>query len=112
MATGLGLGLAVQAIAPLDAFILTWPLLLGALATLAPRLTPLLALAAAAQLLYWGGLMFALIGQVSPVGLSPFAALTLLSLLSLAPTPGRTTPKAALAVISLAMIAGFAALAA
>ena len=93
------LAMVVQLRAPLDAFVFAWPLLIGALsATLAARggvrLMAILALFGAAQALYWTGLMSALVGQTTPVALAPFAAVTLLALLPLAPNIGPTSKRA------------------
>ena len=86
------LAVVLQALAPLDAFILQWPLLAGALCAALPahgfRIIPVLSLAVCAQAFYWTGLMFALVGQTMPAALAPFAALAVLALLPLA--PGRT----------------------
>jgi hypothetical protein len=90
------LAIVVQVIAPLDAFMLAWPLLLGSAATLlwawkpdAPLRAAPVALAALAQLFYWTGLMFTLAGQETPAIVAPFAAVAALLLLPLAPRPGR-----------------------
>jgi len=90
------LALLAQIIAPLDAFMLSWPLLLGSAAALAwawkpdaPVIAAPIALAALAQLFYWTGLMFTLAGQETPAILAPFAAVATLLLLPLAPRVGR-----------------------
>jgi hypothetical protein len=90
------LAVLAQAFAPLDAFMLAWPLLLAVLATLlwawkpdAPLRAAPFALAALAQLFYWTGLMFTLAGQETPAIIAPFAAVATALLLPLAPRPGR-----------------------
>jgi hypothetical protein len=90
------LALMAQLTAPVDAFMLAWPLLLGALAALAwvwkpaaPLRAAPIALAALAQLFYWTGLMFTLAGQETPAIVAPFAAIAAALLLPLAPRPGR-----------------------
>jgi hypothetical protein len=85
----------VQATAPLDAFIFVWPLVLsvvGMILTAPDRrfIGPLFALAACAQVFYWGGQAFALVGQASPWLLTPFGALAAMTLLPLEPRAGRT----------------------
>ncbi len=108
----------LQAFAPLDAFVAAWPLLLTAvgavLAGAAKRdyASPLFAAAAAAQLFYWCGLIFALVGQTTPAVLAPFMVLTMMALLPLAPSAGRWSGWTGLAcmggglALSLAALAG------
>jgi hypothetical protein len=101
------LAAALQAVAPLDAFILAWPVLLIALGAAAaglasaPPVAAPFALAALAQVLYWSGQMFALVGQQAPLALTPFAALAVLALMPLAP---RAIPPRAGAAFALALI--------
>ena len=87
------LAAVLQVIAPLDAFVLQWPLLIGALSVALPargfKIIPILALLVCAQALCWTGLMFALVGQIMPATLAPFAALALLALLPLTPGTSR-----------------------
>ena len=102
----------LQFAAPLDAFMLAWPLLLGTVAAAhcagqarpAPIAAPF-ALAALAQLFYWAGLLHALAGQESPVVLAPFAAVAAVLLLPLAPRLGRLGALGgpALAAVGLAL---------
>jgi hypothetical protein len=101
---------ALQIAAPLDAFIPAWPLVLSVIGLVLatpsrPLLGPLLALAACAQTLYWAGLIFALVGQTTPVALAPFAALAIMPLLPLLP---RSDLRTGLAGSGL-MLAGLAA---
>ena len=106
----------LQVLAPLDAFIPAWPLLLTAvgavLAGAARRdyASPLFAAAAAAQLFYWCGLIFALVGQTTPVVLAPFVGLAVMALLPLAP-PGRWSGWAGLACMGAGVALSAAALA-
>lgn len=98
------LAAAVQAAAPLDAFILVWPLMVMVvgriLGPLGPAwLAPLFTLAALVQVLYWAGLLYPLMGQTLPASLTPFAALTAMTLLPLAPRTGRRTGLAGSALI-------------
>jgi hypothetical protein len=89
----------LQALAPLDAFILVWPfVLIGLAVTLGgpdrPWPRAVILLAALAQIFYWAGLVFDLVGQTTPVALAPFAALAAAALLPVAPRDG---PGAAVA---------------
>ncbi|MDB5458438.1 MAG: peptidase [Caulobacteraceae bacterium] len=102
----------LQLAAPLDAFMLAWPLLLAAAAAAhhagSARPSPITApfvLVALAQLFYWAGLFYALAGQESPAVLAPFAAVATVLLLPLAPRLGRPGAfgGAALAVLGLAL---------
>jgi hypothetical protein len=86
----------LQATAPLDAFILAWPLLLCAvLAVLRARFGDRrwvdipIAIAGAAQIFYWSGLLFDLQGQALPAVLTPFMVLAAMMLSSLAPSGAR-----------------------
>ena len=93
---------ALQVLAPLDAFVFTWPfVLLGlALALGGPTRTwlgALIAAAALSQILYWNRLMFDLVGQLDPAALTPFAALALAALLPTAPKAGPRTAATGLA---------------
>jgi hypothetical protein len=104
------LAMALQVVAPLDAFIPAWPLVLAVIGLILttparPWLAPLFALAAIAQTLYWAGLVFALVGQTTPVALAAFTALAAMPLLPLLPRSG---PKTGLAGSGL-MLAGLAA---
>lgn len=79
------LALAVQLAAPMDAFILAWPLAAAALALAVTHLWPrrragsiaaaLIAALALAQVAYWAGLLFGLVGIALPGVLAVFAAL-------------------------------------
>jgi hypothetical protein len=95
---------AVQAAAPLDAFILTWPFLgIGLALTLGgpdrPWVRAVILLAILAEILYWALLLFDLLGQTLPVALAPFVALAVAALLPAAPRAGarEATAGAALA---------------
>ncbi len=95
---------ALQAIAPLDAFILTWPFVaIGLALTLGgpdrPWLRAVILLAILAEILYWGRLAFDLVGQTMPLALVPFAVLTIAALL---PTAPRSGPREAVAGSALA----------
>ena len=90
------LAIVLQLVAPPDAFMLAWPLLLAAVAAahVAGRPRPgaiaaPFALAGLAQLFYWGGLLYALAGQESPVVLAPVALIALALALPLIPRAGR-----------------------
>ena len=94
---------ALQVLAPLDAFILTWPfVLIGLALTLGgpdrPWLRAVLLLAALAQTLYWARLIFDLVGQTLPVALAPLAAL---AMAALSPVTPRAGPRTALAGLAL-----------
>ncbi len=87
--------IVLQVVAPLDAFIVAWPLLLAVvgmiLARDRPFVLPLAVLAGSIQVFYWTGQIFSLVGQETPVALTPFLALAALTLLPLAPArAGRT----------------------
>jgi hypothetical protein len=93
---------ALQILAPLDAFVFTWPFVLVGLALAfgGPTrswLGALIAAAALCQILYWNRLMFDLVGQFDPAALTPFAALALAALLPIAPKAGVRTAAAGLA---------------
>lgn len=106
------LGAALQAVAPLDAFMLAWPLLLGAVSAVliarfegrswvaAPVTT-----AALAQIFYWADLMFALAGQLNPLVLAPFAAVAGLLILISTPSsePGALVGGSLFAASGLAL---------
>jgi hypothetical protein len=112
---GLGLGalatvaaatVILQAAAPMDAFVTLAPLVLAVTGMILTRpdtqvVGPAFAFAACAQIFYWSGLIFALVGQTTPVALTPFAALAGMSLLPLIPRSG---PIAGL--VGLAGLAG------
>jgi hypothetical protein len=90
------LTIALQALAPLDAFIVAWPLALAALAVVLqarfadkPLAAAPVVLFAVAQLSYWLGLIFILQGQIAPVVLAPFFVLIAITLLPLAPPSAR-----------------------
>ncbi len=95
--------LVLQIAAPLDAFMLGWPLLLGA-AAMALRIggdrlalpAALLAAAALAEVFYWAGLLHALVGQQTPVVLAPFALVCATLLLPFATRIGRVAGLTAL----------------
>jgi hypothetical protein len=89
----------LQALAPLDAFVASWPLVVAVIGAVLsapdkPFVAPLFALAVCAQVFYWSGLIFPLVGQTAPVVLAPFAALGAMALLPLAP---RATATVAIA---------------
>ena len=99
---------ALQALAPLDAFILAWPLVGIALAlTLGgpdrPWVRAVILLAILSEILYWALLVFDLVGQTLPAALAPFAALAAAALLPASP---RSDARAATAGAALAA-AGF-----
>jgi hypothetical protein len=99
---------ALQAVAPLDAFILTWPFVgIGLALTLGgadrPWVRAVILLAILAEALYWALLLFDLVGQTTPAALAPFAALAVAALL---PTTPRVDARAATAGAALAA-AGF-----
>jgi hypothetical protein len=99
---------ALQASAPLAAFILAWPLVGIALAlTLGgpdrPWVRSVILLAILTEILYWALLVFDLVGQTAPAALAPFAALTVAALLPAAP---KADARAATAGAALAA-AGF-----
>ena len=108
--------LAVQALAPLDAFLFAWPLLLLTLGlTLAGSAGPwacyLSALAVLMQVFYWAGLMFDLVGQTTPAALVPFAAVAAAAILSVAPPrAGRREAAVALGGAGLGLALALAAL--
>jgi hypothetical protein len=108
---------ALQAFAPLDAFILTWPFVgIGLALTLGgtdrPWVRAVILLAILAETLYWALLLFDLVGQTLPIALTPFAALAVAALLPVAPRADlrAATAGAALAAagagISLLALAG------
>jgi hypothetical protein len=81
---------ALQAIAPLDAFVLAWPFVgVGLALTLGgedrPWVRAVILVAILAEVLYWALLLFDLVGQTTPVALAPFAALAVAALLPAAP---------------------------
>ena len=105
---------ALQALARLDAFILTWPFVgIGLALTLGgqdrPWVRAVILLAILAEILYWALLVFDLVGQTTPLALAPFAALAVAALLPAAPRAGA---RAATAGVALAAAgAGIALLA-
>jgi hypothetical protein len=105
---------ALQAVARLDAFILSWPLVgVGLALTLGgpdrPWVRTVILLAILSEILYWALLVFDLVGQTLPAALAPFAALAVAALLPCAPRAG---PRAATAGVALAAAgAGIALLA-
>jgi hypothetical protein len=111
------LALLVQVAAPLDAFMLAWPLLLGSAAALvwawkpgAPVIAAPIALAALSQLFYWAGLMFTLAGQETPAIIAPFAAVAALLLLPLAPRTGRLAAMGGVVLAALGLTITLAAM--
>lgn len=95
---------ALQALARLDAFILTWPFIgVGLALTLGgpdrPWVRAVILLAILSEILYWALLLFDLVGQTTPVALAPFAALAVAALLPAAP---RADARAATAGAALA----------
>jgi hypothetical protein len=107
----------LQLLAPLDAFMLAWPLLLACAAALLwawrpdlPWAVAVIAAAGLAQLLYWGALFFAIQGQVVPVVLAPFAALAALMLLPVVPITGRWTAVGGVVVAGLGLALSLAAM--
>jgi hypothetical protein len=95
---------ALQALAPLDAFVLAWPFVgIGLALTLGgpdrPWVRAVILLAILAEILYWTLLLFDLVGQTTPVVLAPFAALAVAALLPCAP---RADARAATAGAALA----------
>jgi hypothetical protein len=108
---------ALQAVARLDAFILTWPFIgVGLALTLGgpdrPWVRGVILLAILSEILYWALLLFDLVGQTMPVALAPFAALAVAALLPCAPRAGARAATAggalaaAGAAISLLAAAG------
>jgi hypothetical protein len=96
--------IALQALAPLDAFVVTGPFVgIGLALTLGgpdrPWVRGVILLAILAEVLYWALLLFDLVGQTTPVALAPFAALAVAALLPTAPRAGarEATAGAALA---------------
>ena len=79
---------ALEIAAPLDAFLLTWPLLAATAAAACLRVVPCRPLGATAagavavlalgQIVYWAGLAFALVGVAIPAVLAVFVALSAL----------------------------------
>lgn len=95
---------ALQAVAPLDAFIFAWPLVgIGLALALGgsdrPWVRRVILLATLAEVLYWALLLFDLVGQTTPAPLAPFAALAVAALLPAAP---RADARAATAGAALA----------
>jgi hypothetical protein len=111
------LSVALQVVAPLDAFIFVFPWVLTVVGQILGgtdrrMVGPLFALAALAQLFYWTGLVFSLVGQATPATLLPFAALGAMVLLTRAPVAGPTAAligagwtSAGLALSLLALLA-------
>ncbi|MGZ3277702.1 MAG: M20/M25/M40 family metallo-hydrolase [Caulobacteraceae bacterium] len=108
---------ALQALAKLDAFIVTWPFIgVGLALTLGgpdrPWVRAVILLAILSEILYWALLLFDLVGQTMPAALAPFAALAVAALLPVAPRAGAraATAGAALAAagagISLLALGG------
>ena len=102
------LAVFLQLTAPLDAFMVAWPLLLAAIAVAfadRPLIATPFALAGLAQVFYWAGLLFALIGQTTPAILVPISAVSVALLLAVAPTPGRMAALVggAVAMVGLAL---------
>ena len=102
--------IALQAVAPLDAFILAWPLVgIGLAVTVGgpdrPLVRAVILFAVLAETLYWALLMFDLVGQTTPAALAPFAALAVAALLPCAPRAGvrAATAGAALAAAGAAI---------
>lgn len=101
------LAIALQLTAPLDAFIVAWPVLLTAVAALAadtgrpPLFALLLTTAALAQLAYWSGEMFALAGQTTPAIMTPFVGMSVMALASLAPKLGARMAGVGLALAAI-----------
>jgi hypothetical protein len=84
----------VHALAPLDAFILTWPFVLTGIALVlgGPNRrwqSWVVLVAAEAQIFYWARLYFDLVGQVTPMAVAPFAALAAAALLPACPHAGK-----------------------
>jgi hypothetical protein len=101
---------ALQAVAPLDAFIFAWPLVgIGLALALGgpdrPWVRAVILLAILAETLYWALLLFDLVGQTTPVALAPFAALAVAALLPCTPRAGAraATAGAALAAAGAAI---------
>jgi hypothetical protein len=101
---------ALQALAPLDAFVFAWPLVgIGLALTLGgpdrPWVRGVILLAILAETLYWALLMFDLVGQTTPAALAPFPALAVAALLPCAPRANAraATVGAALAAAGVVM---------
>jgi hypothetical protein len=95
---------ALQAVAPLDAFVVAWPFVgIGLALTLGgadrPWVRAVILLAILAEILYWALMLFDLVGQTTPVALAPFAALAVAALLPCTP---RADARAATAGAALA----------
>ena len=106
----------LQTTVPLDAFMLAWPLLLGSVAAVLharfgdrPWISAPVILAALAQLFYWTGLLFALVGQETPAVLAPFAAVAVVLLLPLAPRAGRVAALSGAGLMLLGLALSLAA---
>jgi hypothetical protein len=88
--------LALQATTPLDAFVVVWPFILIGVALLVcgpdnPWISWMLLAAAEAQVLYWTLLLFDLVGQTTPVALTPFVLLAVAAALPICPKGGKGT---------------------
>lgn len=93
----------LQALAPLDAFVITWPFILVGLALVVSGPDGrwagwVILLAAVAQIFYWARLYFDLVGQVTPAAVTPFAALAAAALLPACPRAGKRAAWAGLAI--------------
>jgi hypothetical protein len=94
---------ALQATAPLDAFVVAWPLAgIGLALALGgpdrPWVRAVILLAILAETLYWALLMFDLVGQTTPIALAPFAALAVAALLPCMPRADARTATAGAAL--------------
>jgi hypothetical protein len=93
----------LHALAPPDAFILTWPFVLIGIALVlgGPQRrwqAWVVLVGAEAQIFYWARLYFDLVGQVTPMTVAPFAALGAAALLPACPHAGRRAAWAGLVI--------------
>ena len=105
----------LHALAPLDAFILTWPFVLIGIALVVMGRRRrwrgwVILVAAQAQIFYWAGLYFDLVGQVTPMAVAPFAALGAAALLPAVPHAGRRAAWAGLVIAAIGVGLSLAAL--
>jgi Peptidase family M28 len=105
---------ALQALAPLDAFILAWPFVLIGLALVlgGPErrwASWVILLAAEAQIFYWARLYFDLVGQTTPLAVTPFVALGVAALLPACPRAGKKAAWAGLLIVLVGVAFSLAA---
>jgi hypothetical protein len=105
----------LHALAPLDAFILTWPFVLIGIALVVGGpdrrwQSWVVLVVAQAQIFYWARLYFDLVGQVTPAAVAPFAALGAAALLPACPHAGKRAAWAGLAIAAIGVGLSLAAL--